>query len=172
MPRKTEWIHRIPGILERTRTFATQYVGRTAIEDLFCVSPRQAVRILQKMGAENVGGAKVIDRDKLVERLEQLQQDKNVVFESNRRENLHRKLEEARSEARLPKIEIPPVPMVSLGQLPMDIQLEPGKLEVRFSSSAELLQNLMLLTQAISSDWDTFAAGRLPGRETGTPPRA
>lgn len=164
MPRKIEWIHRIPGIMERARTFPTQYIGRVVIEDLFSVSPRQAVRILQKMGAENVGGAKVIDRDRLVERLGQLQQDKNVVFESIRRENLHRRLEAARSEARSRKIEVPPIPMVSL-ELPDDIQLEPGKLEVRFSSSVELLQNLTLLTQAISSDWDIFAAaGRLPDR--------
>jgi hypothetical protein len=172
MPRQVEWIHKIPEILDCLRGDPAQLLDRAAVEKLFAVSPRQAVRILQRMEAASVGGAKVMDKERMITRLMELQQDENVVFEYNRREQLHRKLEESRAEIRLRRIQIPAPAEVSLQGLPEEIQLEPGKLQIRFSSSVELLQNLMLLAQAISLDWDTFAAsGRLPAaaKVGGTP---
>jgi CRP-like cAMP-binding protein len=154
MPRKTEWIHTIPELLECVTTHRAPYLDRTAVEQLFRVSPRQALRILHRMGAECVGGARVIARETLHARLLQLQQDKEIVFEHTRRENLRRTLEEFRSEARMRRIEIPPVPAAQ--SLPEAIRLEPGELRISFSSPVELLQQLLLLTEAISSDWEMF----------------
>ena len=156
MPRKIEWIHRIPEIQARVRRHRVPYLDRSETEKIFGVSPRQAVRILDRLGAETLGGAKVIGRERLLDRLGALEQEQSVVFEKDRWERLHSTLEEARAEARRRNIEIPPAQAVPLKRLPEAIRLEPGRLQVRFSSFVELRHNLMLLTQAISMDWDKF----------------
>jgi hypothetical protein len=53
--------------------------------------------------------------------------------------------------------------------LPAGVALGPGRIEVRFTSVPEALQQLFTLAQAITNDYDRFAAivGRQPEERAG-----
>lgn len=156
MPRQSEWIHKVPEILERMGQASEILCDRVAIERMFQVSPRQATRILSRLGAGRVGGAMILAGDVLRDRLQQLQQDETVVFEQHRQAAFWRKMKVAEQEARLRRIKIPGVTEVPLEDLPSEIHLRPGELHIRFSRPVDLLEKLMTLAQAISQDWDAF----------------
>jgi hypothetical protein len=110
------------------------------------------------MGAGRCGGALVISRQELVSGLELLQKDKNVIFQQQRNQRLHAKLEEARLDARSRRIAIPmeAISDLEIDKLPEEIKLRRGELSIRFSNSTELLQRLMLLAQVIAEDLAGF----------------
>ena len=164
MPRKADWIQRLPEILARLREGAGritkeaegELLDRSAVETLFQVSSRQATRILRRLGAGTVGGALCIRRVELIERLESLAAGDDVQFERRRRHRLEQQIEEARREARSRQVEIPPSPSAAPGQLPLGVHLESGRLEVRYGDPVELLQKLMQLAQFAATDWEGF----------------
>jgi hypothetical protein len=161
MPRQAEWFQRLPEILEHLRRQPPGLLDRSAIAFLFQTSARQATRILHRLGASQIGGAFVIRQEDLISRLEMLQQDKRVVFELGRRERLEASLASVRRELRGRRIRIlPPGPaqLLQIHQLPDDIKLTSGLLEIRFLSSVDLLEKLLLLAQTISEDWTRFEA--------------
>jgi hypothetical protein len=162
MARKTEWFHRLPEIRAQLEQLPSSLLDRAAIELLFQIRPRQATRILHRMGATLHGGALLIDRETLIHRLQAIEQDANLVFEQGRRKRFEEQIEEARRQMRSRRIiistEAAPANL-EIQTLPEDIHLEPGRLEVRFRTPTELLQKLLLLAQTISEDWISFESG-------------
>jgi hypothetical protein len=160
VPRKSEWIQNLADIQTQLGTFPVgTLLDRAAIETTFRVRPRQANRILHRMGASSVGGALVLPARDLLSRLKQMQKDEGVVFEQARRKRFGQRLEQLRREAEGRKIQIPPLPEDSpreVDALPQEIRLTPGELRVQFSHPVDLLQKLLLLTQTISADWTAF----------------
>ena len=157
MPRQPEWIHRLPEILEQLQALPSGTVDRFLMEKLFAVSSRQATRILRRLGAHSMGGALLISTHELQTNLRALIADDTVIFEQHRRDRLLQHLERAREEIRSRRIQIPPPQSsTSLPHLPPEIQLEPGLLTIRFTSSIELLQQLMFLARTASEDWEAF----------------
>ena len=164
MPRKADWIQRLPEILARLREGSGriakeaegELLDRSAVEVVFQVSSRQATRILRRLGAGTVGGALCIRRGELIERLEALAAGDEVQFERRRRHRLEQQIEEARREARSRQVAIPPSPAVAPGQLPFGVHLEAGRLEVTYEDPVELLQKLMQLAQFAATDWEGF----------------
>jgi hypothetical protein len=172
MPRKSEWIQKISDIIENLEGIpAATMLDRAKVQQLFEVSPRQANRILHRLGAESAGGALLLRLETCREHLEQLRKDAHFVFESRRRQRLHDILEQARKEARARRIPIAvtaPAPS-SLSGLPQEIRLLPGRLEVHYNAPTELLERLMLLATAIAEDWDRFSRTHSSfGAERGT----
>jgi hypothetical protein len=103
----------------------------------------------------------VIAHAELIAGLQGIQNGEEVQREQARREKLRQKLEEARWEIRSRRIPIPPAPAYARAgndpaSLPEGIDLESGRLEIRFSTPVELLQKMMALARVISEDWDGY----------------
>jgi hypothetical protein len=176
MPRKVEWFCKLERIEKSLGRLAPDgLLDRAAIEEIFGVSRRQATRILVRVGSVSVGGARVISCENLVCRLKLLRENDAVVFERTRRERLHQQLEVARQELQSKRIPIPlTLSAVHLEALPAAIHLGRGELSVQFLTPMELLQNLMLLVQAISEDFGVFESmtARLPPPASGAEKQA
>jgi len=158
MPRKIEWIHRLPEIVSLLKPLETELLDRSAMEVLFRVSSRQATRIMRKLGAQSFGGALLLERTKLLAQVEQLQGSPTVVFEQRRHARLAEQLREAQRTARSRQIEIPVISQEvwKIDALPAGVRLGPGELTVCFASPVELLERLMLLANSIAEDWAAF----------------
>lgn len=169
MPRKSAWLHRLEEILEVLPSVPHQVLGRAEIEKLFVVSSRQAIRILHRLGAHPSGGAWVIGRKELEEKLAALLEDDQVVFERERRQRLTEKLQQEARIRRTRQVEIPAAPYQGIEMLPPEVRFtRDGQLTVEFNTPVELLQRLLLLAQAASEDWDEFSALVTAGKVNGS----
>lgn len=151
VPRKAEWFQKLGSVFEQLRQAPLELVDRSTVEQLFQVKPRQAIRILRRLGARPVGGALLLSRDGMLSALEKLAKGEEVQFEQRRRRQLGLWLEQARHEARSRQVRIPEVTAI-----PEGIHFEPGKLEIRFNDPVELLQKMMHLAQIAAEDWNSF----------------
>jgi hypothetical protein len=158
MPRKPEWIQQLEAITEQLKTTSGSFPGelldRSAVEQIFQVKPRQATRILHKMGARTVGGALLITQSEMLAALGTLSQGQEVQTEQRRRRSLIEKLEQARRESR-GRHTVIPAPE-SPGEFPPGTEVKAGKLEIHFQDPVELLQKMMQLAQLASEDWNVF----------------
>jgi hypothetical protein len=159
MPRQSEWIPALAGILPALKRLPPEApIDRAAIEALFGLSPRQATRLLHRFGAERAGGALLLPAGLLRQRLEQFSREPAVEFELHRRERLAERLREARRETLGRRVPIPvPHPQPDIDGDP-HIQLGPGELRIGFDTPVELLERLWRLAQAAAEDWDGFVA--------------
>jgi hypothetical protein len=162
MPRKCEWIERVPSALERLRALEDPVVDRAAVEELLHLSPRQALRILSGMpGAYTAGKSLLIARPDLIAALERTVAGEGAQQEQRRRERLRDRLEATRRELLARRVHIPAEPDVRdrrIPDLPAGIHLEPGQLRIEFFGAEDLLRHLLELSQAIMNDYARFEA--------------
>lgn len=159
MPRKTEWTHRIDSALDQLRAVSSPSVDRAAVERLLGVSPRQALRIMHRLTPHAAGKSLVIPRQDLIRQLEELRDGGPIQGERQRLERLTAELEKVRRHTAAHHIAVPaPVCPVEWRTLPDGIQLEPGRLEIRFETGAQLLGLLLELAQAVAGDLEQFQA--------------
>lgn len=167
MPRKTEWIHRLDQALEELRLLPCPSIDRATVEKLFDVSPRQALRILDRLGAYRAGKSLLVDRVELIDKIEALRQDAAVQFERRRRERVDAQLNELRRQLAARRITIAArgdVRDMTMTQLPERVRLEPGELRIEFDGTEDLLARLLELSKAILNDYDSFEARIIAGR--------
>ncbi len=164
MPRKTEWTLRLDNALAQLRQLRHPRIDRAALEQLLGVSPRQALRILNDLGAEQAGKSLSIDRLELIAKFETMRQGEKVQTEVVRLERVHEELRRARS-GRLTLPSAAPA-RTDFANLTPGIRLAPGRLEITFTSGEELLGRLFELLQAVNEDVDQFLAiSQPPPRE-------
>lgn len=159
MPRKTEWVHRIPNALEVLRQSPAPLVDRGDIEELLQVSGRHAIRILHRLGAVEAGKNLFIAREELIERLESVLAGDDVRFERRRLEKLDRTLAELDRNLRARQVPVsahPDAQDMLLPSLPRTVRLRPGRLEIDFDTPEELLARLYELSQALVNDYGRF----------------
>lgn len=161
MPRKSEWFHRIPTILEELRALSCPVIDRRTLEQLLGVSPRQALRILQSLVPFSAGKSLLIDRVALIEKLERLDRQDELQVERRRRDRLDEQLRRARRELAARRVRIPVPSPARPGEpdsfpLPAGVQLTPGRLVIEFSDPQDLLRLLLELARAISGDYSRF----------------
>ncbi|MBL8175178.1 MAG: hypothetical protein JNK48_10935 [Bryobacterales bacterium] len=161
MPRHTEWIQRIPNALAELNALPCPTIDRRTLQDLFHVSPRQAVRILSSLGCYTAGKSLLIERRDLIAKLESLTRCDAIRIELARQERVNEHLERHRRELQARRKKIP-IHAGSLGSrmasLPPEVSLEPGHLSIRFAGAEDLLAKLYALAQAISCDYNAFEA--------------
>jgi hypothetical protein len=161
VPRKTEWIHRVPAALATLEAIPAPVIDRSALSRALEISDRQALRILQAAGASRAGNSLIIDRQALIAWLKGVRGQDHVLYETRRRERLAEQLDQQRQIQRARQIVLPVEPavrsqtMVGLGA---NIRLRPGVLEVQFTSAEDLLGSLFRLAQAASNDFLAFEA--------------
>lgn len=159
MPRKTEWTRKLTRALDELPRLHAPMIDRAAIERLFDVSPRQALRILKRLSPKRAGSSLTIERGELIQKLEALRNDEGVEFERRRQDRIAVEIDRLRRETASRRIAIPVDPSVTerrLAELPPGIALTPGQLTVRFTSAENLLALLVELAHAIGNDFARF----------------
>ena len=159
MPRKTEWIHRIPQALEVLRQSPAPLIGRRDLEQLLSVSARNALRILNRLGAAEAGRNLFIAREELIGRLEAVHDGGEARYERRRLTRLDATLASLQRDLRarlVPVAADPAARNLLFPSLPSSVRLLPGRLEIDFRTPEELLTRLFELSQAMANDYESF----------------
>ena len=163
MARPVKWSRDLYPIRERARHAKTETWSRKDIEDLFGVGRATAQMLMKAVGEiQPVGGAHFVERPALLSFLNAMIAAPSV--------------EEGLRNRRL-EAEPPPKPKplrVSLPQdlrsammpdLPGNIKLAPGRLEIEASTATAMLESLMTLALIMQNDLDRFQAAVEPPPE-------
>ncbi len=154
MARPIQWARDLHLLRDRARNSRTETWSRIDIEHLFGISRASAQNLMKAIGqVQNVGGAHFVDRPALTTFLDSMIAAPSV--------------EEALRQ-RSAKAEPPPRPRtlrVSLPEdlrramlpdLPANIMLEPGRLEIRADSAVGMLESLLTLAMVMQNDLRRF----------------
>jgi hypothetical protein len=135
---------------------APPFLDRTAVERLFGIRRRQAIRLLSVCGGYQVGRTFIVPREALLDYLTSAVGEDRVEFAIRRRTRIIDQLEAGWRVASSNRVSLR-VPVAEPGpSLPDGVRLLPGLLEVRFGSPVELLEKLFALAQTVSRDFDAF----------------
>jgi len=159
MPRKAEWWQHIPSALEQLHSITLPVIDLAALESLLHVHRRDAIRLMHRFGGYLAGRTFLIDRVHLIAQLETWVTSEDYGRERRRWVKLSEALARSRHELQARAVVIPAPEEIwrrHLQDLPRGIQIHPGKLEITFQGTVELLQSLLELSQAISNDFEKF----------------
>jgi hypothetical protein len=171
MPFAPLWLSRIPDAVAQLDALDRDTLTRRDLEQLFGVSRALAAQLMHRFGASRVGSQLVLDRERLIRTLKRVRRGPQAQAAATRRTAVVSELRRARLEA--VHVSVPAtVLQTHVAGLPAGVALGPGLIEVRFASVPEALQQLFTLAQAITNDYDRFAAivGRQPGERAGESP--
>jgi hypothetical protein len=157
MPFAPLWLSRIPDAVGQLEDLDRDAITRRDLEYLFGVSRALAAQLMHRFGAGRVGSQLVLDRAALIRTLKTLRRGRQAQAVTARRTAVVTALRRARLEA--VHVAVPAtVLQTDVAGLPAGVALGPGRIEVRFASVPEALQQLFTLAQAITNDYDRFAA--------------
>ncbi len=162
MPRPVKWSRDLHAIRERAERSRTETWSRSDLEHLFTISRPSAQSLIKAIGGVTVvGGTHFVERAALLKFLEEMSRANSV--------------EEA-LRTRLGAAEPPPRPKplrvtlpadlrnAMLPDLPANITLEPGRLEIRAETAVALLESLVTLAAVMGNDLDRFQQAVEPPR--------
>jgi hypothetical protein len=145
----------LDGIVSRLRDLDTPVVDRSVVERVFSVKRRQAIEMLHDFGGYQSAQSLLVGRLELIGKLEAMLSSEEVVFERERRKRLDEQLKQSRPHR--VRISITPTTLTRVvSSLPEGIRLKPGRLEVDFSSTEQLLSRLFELAKSAENDYDAF----------------
>lgn len=161
MPKSPSWYVRLPEILAvLRRPDAPRILDRAAIEVLFDVRRRQAIRILGTANGYQVGKTFVIERAALLRFLEGLEQVGAPRQARARTLRVANALTEARNHVQAQQVEIRPAPEVLNSrtvQMPAAVELvAPGKLQISYDRVEDLLARIVELVSSAAADFAAF----------------
>ena len=166
MAAKPSWWSRIPEICAALAEIDVAVVDRSAVERLFGLRRRQAINVLIRFGAYQLGRTFLIERQKLIEQLEALRASDDCQCEVARRERMSAEIERIQRTRRGESVRIPVTEDVfstSMRTLSPEVQLRPGKLEVEFAGAEDLLRKLFCLSQCVANDYTNFEQAAIGG---------
>ena len=152
MPRRPQWYLQVPHALAHLDDFPAPVLDRAALEALLGVGRRDAIRLMHRLGGYQCGGAFLILKEDLRHALQAIARGDTWQSEARRRENIAVRLSEMRQQWASRQVVIP----VPREGLPDTIRLAPHSLEITFEDAPDLLGQLLRLTQAMSSDYESF----------------
>jgi hypothetical protein len=153
MPRPISWLPRLHQIRKTVDTSVRSHYERKDIESLFELQPRAAQLLLEMLPTTHVGRSRLVAREALVTFLEQMRVS----------DNPSAKLEDIRNDpAPAPRSRLRTLIQrdrdpISLIDLPTEVALTRGRLEIRFDTIETLARHLYSLAQAMESDGDEMA---------------
>jgi hypothetical protein len=162
MPRAAHWLARLPEVRALAAALDSPLLDRGMIEELFGVSRRQAVRLMNGITPPRPGRATLLPREQLLAWLDALAAARPVRGELARRRHLQAELRAGlaagRREAGGSRPIAAPPPPDDAGW-PGGITLDaPGVLRIRFDSPEELLGRVLALAEDAAGDYTRFAA--------------
>jgi hypothetical protein len=138
------------------------FLDRSAIESLFGLRRRQALKIVHALGGYRSGNVLLAPRDSVLHFLAATLRGKQYRAERVRRERVLETIEDAKREidARKVKLKVPSGTAAkrTVADLPEGIHLSPAELRVEFAGAQDLLQKLFDLSKAIAADIRRFEA--------------
>ena len=170
MAAKPRWWLHLAQIRSMLAEVQLPVIDRAAVEQLFGLRRRQAIALMNHFGGYQAGRTLLIARDQLIGQLDAIADGEDFQRESARRERLAATVESVRRTRESEAVRIPVSPAIfssRMANLGSDVQLRPGRLEIEFAGTEDLLRTLFALAQAIANDYAGFerAAGGSAGRE-------
>src|SRR5450755_243801 len=108
-------------------------MDRLAAEKLFQVGPRRAVQLMTLFGAYEAGGAAMIERGRLLAKLQEIRDSNTFAEETRRRRKVAEELEVLQRRRAAEKVRITVEPEIfssRIGSLPEAVQIGAGHLEI------------------------------------------
>jgi len=114
---------------------------------------------MNRLGGYKAGKTLLIERTRLIAALDKIEDSGEYQLEQARHEKLTAELVKVQRTRRAHEVRIEVSPETfgtRIGTLPDSVHLVPGRLEVEFSGSEDLLTKLFTLAQAAANDYDGF----------------
>ena len=167
MPARPIWYTRLDAVIEQLELLPSPWVDRATLEFTLGVGRRRAQQILEPLVRRTIGRNGLADREEVIRHLRGLAAGEAVIFERQRRQRLHRILDQLHREAREhPRVLVEaPAAVVKqeLDRLPPGVRLSPGRIVIEsFSSPDEAKQKMLALIMAMANDPDGFDARITP----------
>jgi len=159
VPAKPSWLLHIAEILSILVECGLPVVDRAVIQGVFGLGRRQAIELMHRFGGYQAGRTFLIERNRLVGELDAIGSSDEYKQEMTRHEKLTTSVVKLQRERRAKEVRIEVSAEVfdnRMATLPESVHLEPGKLEIEFSGSQDLLAKLFALSQAAANDYDGF----------------
>jgi hypothetical protein len=161
MPAQPSWHLRVPEIRAAlTSPASPPFLDRPAIEQLFGLRRRQAIRILTVCGGYQVGKTFLIHREALLSYIEEVAATGAVDRIRQRKLRISAALNEGANQAAAQRTQIRTVPDL-LRRLPADLPpaielVGPGKIQISFHDATDLLVQVAELAAAATNDFPRF----------------
>jgi hypothetical protein len=160
MPPQASWYLRVPQIVAQLHApAAPPFLDRPAIEILFQLRRRQAIRLMGACGGYQVGKTYLVDRASLLRFLDRLKQTGVVEEARARRRRVSAALDESANfvAAQQTRIQL----NANLRQRPADLPpgielIAPGKLQISYEGATDLLARVAELAAAAAHDFPRF----------------
>jgi hypothetical protein len=159
MPAKPSWLLHIAEIRSMLTEVTLPVIDRAVIQSVFGLGRRQAIALLHHFGGYQAGNTFLVERARLIAELDKIAGSGDYQQEQARRERLAAALGKFQRARRAEgvRIEVSPEAFSTrMSTLSKAVRLVPGKLEVAFSGSEDLLTKLFTLAQAAANDYDGF----------------
>lgn len=159
MPAKPTWWARLGEIITTLEESDAVVMDRSAAERLFLVGPRRAVQLMTLFGAQEAGGAALIERGVLLAKLQEIRDSNTFTEERRRRRKVAEELDTLQRRRAAEQVRIPVAPGIlgsKVESLPEAVQLRAGHLEIEYGDCEDLLQKLVALSQAAYNDFERF----------------
>lgn len=155
MGRPVKWSRDLHSIRERAANARTETWGRLDLERLFGVGRATAQSLMKAIGeVQPVAGAHFVERSSLLAFLD------TMMAAPNFDETFRSRIREAEiPPSRKPlRVALPSdLRSVMLRDLPTNISLSPGRLEITADSAVGIIESLALLAQAMQNDLGTIS---------------
>lgn len=159
MPALPGWYIRVPEILDSLKSpLAPPFLDRPAVERLFQVSRRQAIRLLGYCGGYQVGKTFLADRKEVVAFLQRVVKSGGASLALGRKRRVLEALHEVERSQVAQKTKIP-AEVFARRQVELSPAIErvaPGKLQITYHGAEDLLTRIVELTASASSDFPSF----------------
>ena len=160
MPAKPVWYSKINEIVGALKALPRPLVDRATLEGLLGVGRRRAQQIMVPCITLYIGANGLADRDLLVAHLWRLAEGDDGYYERRRRRRVAEVLGRLEKElVERPRLLVEaPARIVDQGfeNLPVGVQLEPGRISVSFDHPQQALEKLLALAMAIGNDFERF----------------
>ena len=156
MARPVKWAWDLYSVRERATRSRTETWNRQDLEHLFAVGRVTAQTLMKAIGEiQSVGGAHFVERSSLLSFLDQMIAAPSV------EEALRSRLlaAEPPPKRQVLRVTLPPdLRSAMLPELPLNITLEAGRLEIRAKTAVAMLESLVTLAMILQNDLDRFQA--------------
>ena len=161
MPKLPLWYRRVPKILRQLQSPGVPpLLDRPAVEELFAVRRRQAIRLLGAANGYQIGKTFVVDRQALIEYLEGVEKSGVAPEARARKQRVALAINEVANHLEAQRVQIQTSPDALRrrpAELPAAIDLvAPGKLQISFQGAEDLLAQIVELAAAAANDFPAF----------------
>ena len=170
------WIRRIPDMLEALALLPDERIDRRRVEELFHLRRSAAHELLRRLGAGRYGNSLAISRGLLMARLREAQDHPDWRWERERRQSIRNRIETLRPVPCKSQVSVTPelqtqLDAVAKTGLPASVRFTPGQLTIACRDMEHLVEQLVLLAQALDSEYE-YLQGLVERPATKKPPAA